>query len=448
MDENKEMNAGAENPENEAQTYGEPEQPSYGEAEQPSYGEPEQPSYGETEQQTYGEPEQQSYYSNPGQQSYYGQPDQAYGQPDQTYGQTDQTYGQQSYGQTDQTYGQQSYGQTSYDQQFYGQSNYNAAEVPLDKNGQPLKNNYGMKMAFSIIEVLWCCCGCNFVTMIMGIVGCVFSSQANAAYKEGRWEEFRSKSKTTNIFLWIGFGFAVVGMIANILMWTVGGFGEAFMTGFEEGYNSTYEDIYDSTYDDYYDSYDDTDSYDEDPVDVPDADVPAAPQEVTPGEGFTDPTITVNGGTITFPMSYGDFAAAGFSVDSEDAEYVINKNEYYNPTFYDAAGMEVGEVYIGNETDGALPMNECVVFGVNIDSYVMEDGTTFSLPNGLTQDSTVEDFMKAFGTPDYDYDGDDYESYQWYNHNDEYYDAEENSISVDFWEGGVDELDMRYIGWN
>lgn len=52
--------------------------------------------------------------------------------------------------------------------------------------GQALKNNYGMKLTFSILEIL-CCCGCNIVTMIMGILGCVFTSQANSAYKEGRW---------------------------------------------------------------------------------------------------------------------------------------------------------------------------------------------------------------------------------------------------------------------
>ncbi len=158
MDENKEMNT---EPENSCGADGENPQTESGEAEQTEEN-------GVAEQQ-----EQQSYYSQPTQQSYYSQPTQqsAYGQSEQqSYGQS--AYGQSAYSQPgQQSYGQSTYsqpGQQSYGQSAYSQPSYGASPVPLDKKGMPLKNNFGMKLTFSILEFL-CCCGCNIITMIMRI---------------------------------------------------------------------------------------------------------------------------------------------------------------------------------------------------------------------------------------------------------------------------------------
>lgn len=451
MDENKEMNT---EPENSCGADGENPQTESGEAEQTEEN-------GVAEQQ-----EQQSYYSQPTQQSYYSQPTQqsAYGQSEQqsygqsAYGQSEQqSYGQSAYGQSAYSQlGQQSYGQSTYSQpaqQSYGQSaysqpSYGASPVPLDKKGRPLKNNFGMKLTFSILEFL-CCCGCNIITMIMGILGCIFTVQANNAYEESRWEEFRSKSKTASIFLWIGFGFAVFYTICIIFLCTVGGLGQQFMQGFEEGYNSAYYDDYYT--DDYYtDDYDTDDHFADDSAGDVQSPVPEQepPVEVTPGTGFVDPTITLNGVTVTFPLTYAEFAAAGFSIEADDQEYVLNQDEYDDVTFYDANGAEVGEVYIGNEMEGALAMKDSMVFGVYIEGSDIVDGTTFSLPNGLTHSAMGEDFMKAYGEPDYKHDDPEYKVYQWYNHSDMYYDTDDNSITVSFYEGEFDALDMRFIGWN
>lgn len=444
MDENKEFGFSTENQQGEnqpeQQVYGQPEQQAYGQPEQQAYGQPEQQTYG---QQTYGQPEQQAY----GQQTY-GQ---------QTYGQ--QAYGQQTYGQSEQqAYGQQTYGQQAYGQN-YGQANYGMGAVPMGKNGQPLKNNYGMKLTFSILEIL-CCCGCNIITMILGILGCVFTSQANSAYKEGRWDDFKSKSKTATIILWVGFGFAVFSLIVNILTWTVGGAGEEFMDefmaafeqGYEQGYDAAmgYDDDADDDDDDYNYNYD-YDSETEETETESETTTVSEPVNVTPGDGFTDPTITVNGATVTFPMTYQELVTAGFYIDSEDEEYVVNKNEYYYPTLYDINGTDLGYVYIGNETEGPLAMKDCTVFGFDITSYGMEyENVTFSLPNGLNQNATKDDFVAAYGEPDYEYVSDsyDHQSYQWYSHSDMYYDTEENSISVEFWDGALDEIDIKYIGWD
>ncbi len=467
MDENKEFGFEGENQQEEAQTEQQPggqvelqeaiqaEQQPYGQTYGQSYGQTEQQPYG---QQSYGQTEQQPY----GQQSYGQSGQQPYGQ--QSYGQTEQqpygqTYGQsgqQSYGQSYGQSGQQTYGQTygqSYGQN-YGQANYGTGAVPMGKNGQPLKNNYAMKLTFSILEIL-CCCGCNIITMILGILACVFTNQANSAYKESRWEDFKSKAKSATILLWIGFGVAVVSLIANIFMWTVGGYGDIFMEEFQKGYEQGYDAAMNDDDDYDYDDYDTDDSdYGTDasvtPAKETEYDETPAPVDVTPGEGFTDPTITVNGITVTFPLTYQELVAAGFYIDPEDEEYVVNKNEYYDPTFYDVNGAALGYVYIGNMTDGPLAMQDCTVFGFDITSGDLEySNATFSLPSGLNENATKDDFITAFGEPDYTYESEsyDHQSYQWYNHSDLYYDSEQNSITVDFWDGKFDEIDIKYFGW-
>ena len=321
-------------------------------------------------------------------------------------------------------------------------------------------------MTFSILEIL-CCCGCNIITMIMGILGCVFTTQANNAYKEGRWDEYQSKKKSASIFLWIGLGIAVVYLFVTIYEWTAGGYSDIVRDAYYEalgestggsagsGYDYDYDDTDDYDYDYDY-SYDDDDDDQEvrvlgDEDEEEDDSTPSEPLDVTPGTGFTDPSITIEGVYIQLPLSYPELVALGFYVDTEDEEYIANKSEYYYPTVYGPDGDAIGYVYLGNETDGALPLKECKVFGFWFSSsYLDDDEVSFSFANGLTEDATKEDFFKAYGEPDYEYESEDndYQSYQWYNHSDEYYDMEENSLSVEFWDGRLDDLDLMYIGWD
>ncbi len=466
----------------------------YGSADQ-SYG-----SYGDT--QSYGQPNQQYGDQNSGQpaqgygqQQYgehsYGQPAQGYGSADQGYGQPDQGYGQQQYGehsysQSNQQYGGNSYGQpnqqysgNSYgqpNQQYggaaYGQPNqYGGAAYgqqyygtpPTGKNGQPLKNTFGMKMTFSILEIL-CCCGCNIVTMIMGIMGCVSATQANQAYKEGRWDDYKSKARSATIFLWIGFGIAVVYLAVGVYGWTVGGYRDIVMDAYYEaigesggsasaygyGYDYDYDDTddYDYDYEYSYDNDDDDAGYNDD---TDDDSTPSEPLDIAPGTGITDSSITVEGVFIQLPLSYPELKELGFYVDGEDEEYIANESEYYYPTVYGPDGEEIGYVYLGNETEEAIPLKDCVVFGFWFTSSYLDYGeVSFSFANGLNENATKEDFFEAYGEPDYVYESEDndYQSYQWYYHSDEYYDMEENSLSVEFWDGKLDDLDLMYIGWD
>lgn len=399
---------------------------------------------------SYGQPEQS------GNQNF-GQPEQQYG--NESYGQTEQQYGNQGYGQTEQQYGNQSYGQ-QYGEQSFGR-NYGMGAVPLGEDGQPLKNRFGMKMTFSILEIL-SCCSCNIVTMVLGIVGCIFTTKANNAYKQGDAQEYKTNAKTASICLWIGLGVGLVYLIMGIFAWTVGGYGKVFMDAFWEGYNSV-----DSSYEQDHNngntgsgsdapvvgSDEDgtgTQKISEDTESKDDASVPAPSANVVPGEGFTDASITVNGVTVTLPLSYTELKELGFSTDETSENTTVETSEYYYVDLLDTSGAELGSVYVGNLTESSIALKDGVVFGFWFTSDDLEnDKLEVSFNNGLTDHAVKEDFMTAFGEPDYSYESEDsdYQSYQWYNHNEMYSDTSENSFTVKFWEGKLDEIDIRYIGW-
>ncbi len=69
-------------------------------------------------------------------------------------------------------------------------------------NPQPNQNqsppNYSSLLTFSILELICC-------NQIFGILGLVFTTLADSAYKSGNYAEYESKSKLAKIMLIIGF---------------------------------------------------------------------------------------------------------------------------------------------------------------------------------------------------------------------------------------------------
>lgn len=331
-------------------------------------------------------------------------------------------------------YDQQPYGQQPYGQQPY----YNMNNIPTDKNGQPLKNRFGMKLTFSILEILCC----NMISLVCGIIGCVFTSKANNSYKEGRWEEFKTQAKGATIALWIGFAGAMLTLIIGIvvIVFSVMLYNSVSDSDIQEIYDAaivdeeipaTIEEIL-------------PDIEDEITLDTESGDM-ASPYEKITGEGFSDPSITIDGIYVQLPLTYADLKALGLTISEEDEDYVINPNEYDDVSLYNAEGKDIGYVYVGNVTEKSAAMQDGVVFGF----WFTDDNINFSLNNGLNQDSTMEEVIFTLGEPDYYYGDDesDYKSCQWYSHSDKYEDMEDNSLSIDFWEDKIDSIEVRYIGW-
>jgi hypothetical protein len=86
----------------------------------------------------------------------------------------------------------------------------------IDSNGKELKNYFGLKLTLSILEMLCCCASC--ATLVLGIIACVFTCKANTCYKEGRYDEFKTKAKTATILLIIGAAAAVIGTVSTSIL--------------------------------------------------------------------------------------------------------------------------------------------------------------------------------------------------------------------------------------
>ena len=124
--------------------------------------------------------------------------------------------------------------------------------APLDDQGRPLKNNYGLKLTFSILEII----SCNLISLICGIIGCINTTKANTAYNEGRWEDFKSSAKSATVSLWIGLVGVILQIIALVAFVMMGFMLEEYI---DDGVSSYPYDYGSSIREDYSRDYDDID---------------------------------------------------------------------------------------------------------------------------------------------------------------------------------------------
>lgn len=330
------------------------------EQEHQSYGQPDIGNTGSDRQEgqsAAGQPESGAQYGA-GQAYEQSGAEQAYGQPGagQQYG-AGQAYGQSG---AEQTYGQPGAGQQygagqSYGQPGFGSQNMAYGMMPTDANGRPLQNRFGMKLTFSILEII----SCMPVTIIMGIIACIFTTKANNSYKSGRWEAFKSQAKTSAVCLWIGLGTFVLGFILTVVLVTAGILGS---TG-----SSAYGRVY----------------------------------------------ASVDGVDIPVPCDYETLEELGFSLDRTDRFTTVEAYDF--DLFYvrNAEGDYVTWCWFENNTPSDVYATECDIIGINID-YYCQNYETFRTDKGLGFYNTREDYIDAYGQPD-DMEEDMYgETLYWY----------------------------------
>lgn len=403
------------------------------------------PSQGSGQQENNTDPYQNAGnqdYSNPYQS---GQPD--YSNPYQN--------GQQDYGSQYQS-GQQNYGNPYQSgQQTYGGYNpYGNGNVPLDKKGQPLKNRFGMKLTFSILEMI----SGNLISLICGIIACVFTCKANTAYKEGKWEEFKSNAKISNICLWIGLGVCLAFyVIVIILIAAVGlsvlpfvGSGNSGSSVGSGSYDYYDEQDYNYYYDDDADE-EETEDYADDweEEDTEDADTGYASAGVTAGSGYTDPTVTINGATVTFPLSYADFVAeTGLTMDADETGDIVSADGYDNydiTNAYDSEGNDVCSIWLYNMSGSDLAMEDCYVAGIIVYNDGYSETPDLVMQNGITFASTQDEVRTALGVPSDTYsdtysDGSLYETWNW-----DYADPDSDyfdEVEIEFVDGVITKIEV------
>ena len=144
----------------------------------------------------------------------------AYSQPQGSYDPNANAYSQPQ-GSYDANMNAYSQPQGNYNANAYAPYN-TASTAVVDEMGNPLKNNFVMKLVFSILEILTIF-GCNVISCALGVVGLVFNLKANKAYKAGDGEGFKKAKKTSSLMLWIGLGVGILGIIIVILVFVITG---------------------------------------------------------------------------------------------------------------------------------------------------------------------------------------------------------------------------------
>lgn len=262
------------------------------------------------------------------QMPHHGQP----GARNDSYGQ--EVWGQPHYGQP----GAQSYGQA-----VYGQANSGVGAMPSEENGGPLKNHFGMKITFSILEIL-SICTCNVITMVLGILGCVFTAKADMSYKEGRVHDFKSQAKTATICLWVGFGVGIVWLIFYIFVMLVN--------------NSFLRD--------------------------------------TPKGGIY---VYVDDKRIDVPTDYGTLKDLGFSFAEPKQEELDAYGDFGLYQMENAHGQEVMWCWFQNNSSSDAMPEDCDVIGVDVD-YYCHNYEDYRTQEGLGFGSSKADFINTYGEPD------------------------------------------------
>lgn len=355
--------------------------------------------------------------------------------------------------------------QNPYGGYSYGNGSYNGNQggVPLDKYGRPYKNNFGMKLAFSIIEMVvgvglslarsWCF---GMIPLGLAIIACVMVCMQNKHYKEGNWSSFLSAKRASNALMWVAFGFYIVFFVLVIVVVVIAlaaGVSLLEELGPDLSLDSLQDirDAYESSDnlpdfdedldfgfdpDDYDDGYDYDDHYDDHGHDGSGSSYDTINGENLYIDGFND--FRLNGTRILLPVDMEDFLKAGFMLNDEDMEALIPADNYDGYAYYDENGNYLGTVFIYNVTGKDLPVSEGIAAGITVNNY---DGVTLELVNGITFDTPADEAVAALGKPTGASGGDGDVTLEWYM-NDRY----GSSLEFDYWDGELSEVwIMNYL---
>ena len=274
------------------------------------------------------------------------------------------------------------------------QYNNGYGQGPVDNNGRPIPNNFGMKLTFSILITI-------FLSKIFGILSIVFTCLQNKAYKEGRWDDFKNKRKLSNVFLWIGLILGIIMFVVSIV------FAGAI---FKEVYNAfsdyEYSDDYDYDYDYDYDDSDDSD-YDFDYDDASDTDLES---DYVYGNSTFDfdavEDMTINGAAVSVPMSVTDFVdTTGYDTYIEmdlDSYDLSGHNGGEFAYIDDENGCSLIDIY--NGSDDEAKAIDGTIGGIKLDFEDTSAPIQFEY-RGITNDSSIDDVLDVFGEADTRYNG-------------------------------------------
>lgn len=273
--------------------------------------------------------------------------------------------------------GNQNYNQNYGQNPNYAQSQ-NFSQMPVN---QP-KNPFVLHLVLSILEI--------FTSLLFGILSLVFTIQGNSRFKEGRYEEAKSKYKVSTIMLIIGLVFTIISIIISTIF-----FGVVIN-------EILHQNDYDYEYD--YDDYDDYD-YDEDIDDTDDF------VEDELEEGAEADTYTADMAPTMKDNFYSAASVYGFTSSTDESTESTMLS--YGADAYAAAadaGGNTMQVFIGDEATiktyaqmfyteyDLIDQGDGIYYGTYAGLYVSMCYTDNALIIGMcnTDDTSVEvDFDEA-----------------------------------------------------
>ena len=421
-----------------------------------------QPQYGISSQGFSGQEQQNQFQygaSGQGQQNQfqYGASDQGwqgqyqYGSPGQDFQDQFQngSWDQNQYGSPDQGFQSQyqdgGYGQNQQGQYQYGpdQANYSYGRTEGGNSGQPVKPVSGTPyMIFAIITTLFCC-------LPLGIAAIVFASKINPLQKAGDYAGAQEEAKKAKLATIIGmvFGGIVSIIYIGILIAGMKEYSSSDIYPTVENireFNSDIKPLEPEDIDDDEEELDETEDIEEADEQKPPVQLAEPSSEL--GAAWDTFTVQVNDKILTLPCTMGELEAAGLALDTEDTpeNYVVNAREYVYTYFKDANDNEV-LIDIVNLTEEPKSLRECIIGGISVYDYDLENGgLTVIFPGGVQIGTPREDVIAKYGETEDNYEDDeDYSMYTWYADNAYYSYCE---IDVDVETGLVCSMFMENYG--
>lgn len=139
------------------------------------------------------------------------------------------------------------------------------------------------------------------------------------------------------------------------------------------------------------------------------------------GKTWDSYTVQINDKVLTLPCTLADLESAGVTLDREytPEDYIVNIDEYELAWFQDSNGNEIVAEMV-NTTDKPIALKDCMVGGISVDAYDLEEGgLTVIFPGGVQMGTAEADVIAAYGEPTDKYESEEYgNSLSWFDEED------------------------------
>ena len=142
----------------------------------------------------------------------------------------------------------------------------------------------------------------------------------------------------------------------------------------------------------------------------------AASKSEALGESWDSYTVQLNDAVVTLPCAAADLEAAGLKMDqSVTAEdQTVEIGEYITGYYNDTAGNRL-KVTLVNPSAEALPVSQCLIGSISVDTKALEaGGLTVQFPGGVQIGSLKEDVLKKYGECEDVFENESVSMYTWH----------------------------------